>query len=98
MVWLAKYSEENESSLTKDRLKNGKKKITYPNLLKDAKFLVSINFEWLYFDDNGNGRFVEQKVNNKLIVPAVSILDVTSNNGFLTFLTKDHILIMDVQK
>lgn len=77
---------------------NGKKKITYPNLLKDAKFLVSINFEWLYFDDNGNGRFVEQKVNNKLIVPAVSILDVTSNNGFLTFLTKDHILIMDVQK
>jgi len=77
---------------------NGKKKITYPNLLKDAKFLVSINFEWLYFDNNGNGRFVENKVNNNLIVPTVSILDVTSNNGFIAFLTKDHILTMDVQQ
>ena len=77
---------------------NGKKKITYPNLLKDAKFLVSINFEWLYFDDNGNGRFVEEKVNNNLIVPAMSILDVTSKNGFINVLTKDYILTMDVQK
>lgn len=77
---------------------NGKKKITYPNLLKDAKFLVSINSEWLYFDKNGNGRFVEENVNNNLIVPAMSILDVTSNNGFITVLTKDYILTMDVQQ
>jgi hypothetical protein len=77
---------------------NGKKKITYPNLLKDAKFLVSINFEWLYFDNNGNGRFVEDKLINELIVPANPIIDVISNNGFLSFLTKDHILTMDVQQ
>lgn len=77
---------------------NGKKKITYPNLLEDAKFLVSINFEWLYFDNNGNGRFVEDKLINELIVPANPIIDVISNNGFLSFLTKDHILTMDVQQ
>jgi len=77
---------------------NGKKKITYPNILKDAKFLVAINSEWLYFDKNGNGRFVEEKVNNNLIVPAMSILDVTSKNGFINVLTKDYILTMDVQQ
>ena len=68
----------------------------YPDIVS-AEFLVPLRNDWLVFNKNGEG--LSLFLNNMLEIPEVSIpiLDIKSMNRSVAVLSKDHILILNVQ-
>ena len=76
--------------------RNGKKKRSVFSTIDKSKFLVSIRDDWLIFDDKGNGISINNQ--QKILLPGSSkpIVDIASMNRTLAILSRDHILIMNV--
>lgn len=75
----------------------GRLKSTYPPIIPNPEFLVSIRDNWFIFNQNGQG--ISIKTNEQLKIPGASIpfVDIQSMNRSIAILSKDHILILDVQ-
>ena len=68
-----------------------------PALVSKTYFLVPLRNDWFVFNQNGNGVSILDNV--KLEIPGVSVpvMDIKGLNRSIAVLSKDHILILNVQ-
>ena len=77
--------------------KLGQYRRSIPALLSKTYFLVPLRNDWFVFDQDGNGVSILDNV--KLEIPGVSVpvMDIKGLNRSIAVLSKDHILILNVQ-
>lgn len=76
---------------------NGQKNISYPSSIENGKFLISVQSDWFIFNKKGDGFSINNKIISLIPRSSIPILDIVSMNRSLAILSKDHILIMDVE-
>ena len=76
---------------------NGKRRMYFQVNLDNAEFLISLRDDWLIFNRDGIGLSINTGLSFSIPKSSIPILDAQSLNKDIAILTKDHILILNVQ-
>ncbi len=75
----------------------GKLRHSYPSHVQQAEFLTAVRNKWFVFNSAGNGRSVRDQELVSIPGASIPVLDIASMNRSIAVLSRDHILVLNVQ-